>query len=36
LFCPNGNPGGSPETEPDYILYQYSDLPRAIEFLADA
>jgi putative hydrolase of the HAD superfamily len=34
LFCPQGNPGGSPETEPDYILYQYADLPRAIEFLA--
>jgi len=34
LFCPNGNPGGSPETEPDYILYQYADLPRAIEFFA--
>jgi putative hydrolase of the HAD superfamily len=34
LFCPHGNPGGSPETEPDYILYQYADLPRAIEFLA--
>ena len=34
LFCPNGNPGGPPETEPDYILYQYADLPRAIEFLA--
>jgi putative hydrolase of the HAD superfamily len=34
LFCPNGNPGGSPETEPDYLLYQYSDLPRAIDFLA--
>jgi putative hydrolase of the HAD superfamily len=33
LFCPNGNPGGSPETEPDYLLYQYADLPRAIEFL---
>jgi putative hydrolase of the HAD superfamily len=33
LFCPNGNPNGSPETEPDYILYQYADLPRAIEFL---
>ncbi|HLK63090.1 MAG TPA: HAD family hydrolase [Bryobacteraceae bacterium] len=32
LFCPNGNPGGSPETEPDYILYRYADLPRAIEF----
>ena len=32
LFCPHGNPGGSPETEPDYILYQYADLPRAIEF----
>jgi putative hydrolase of the HAD superfamily len=32
LFCPRGNPGGSPETEPDYILYQYADLPRAIEF----
>jgi putative hydrolase of the HAD superfamily len=34
LFCPHGNPGGSPETEPDYILYQYADLPRAIEFFA--
>jgi putative hydrolase of the HAD superfamily len=34
LFCPQGNPGGSPETEPDYILYQYADLPRAIEFFA--
>jgi putative hydrolase of the HAD superfamily len=34
LFCPQGNPSGSPETEPDYILYQYADLPRAIEFLA--
>ncbi|MGA2130690.1 MAG: HAD family hydrolase [Bryobacteraceae bacterium] len=32
LFCPHGNPGGPPETEPDYILYQYADLPRAIEF----
>jgi putative hydrolase of the HAD superfamily len=32
LFCPNGNPGGSPESEPDYILYQYADLPRAIDF----
>jgi putative hydrolase of the HAD superfamily len=32
LFCPNGNPGGSPETEPDYILYRFADLPRAIEF----
>jgi putative hydrolase of the HAD superfamily len=33
LFCPNGNPGGPPEMEPDYLLYQYADLPRAIEFL---
>jgi putative hydrolase of the HAD superfamily len=32
LFCPRGNPGGPPQTEPDYILYQYADLPRAIEF----
>lgn len=32
LFCPRGNSGGSPETEPDYILYHYADLPRAIEF----
>jgi putative hydrolase of the HAD superfamily len=30
LFCPNGPPAGSPE--PDYILYKYLDLPRAIEF----
>jgi len=34
LFCPHGNPGGSRETEPDYILYQYADFPRALEFLA--
>ena len=34
LFCPHGNPGGSPETEPEYILYQHADLPRAIEFFA--
>jgi putative hydrolase of the HAD superfamily len=34
LFCPNGIQGGSPETEPDYILSQYADLPRAIEFFA--
>ena len=34
LFCPHGNPGGSPEIEPDYILCQPADLPRAIEFFA--
>jgi putative hydrolase of the HAD superfamily len=34
LFNPRGNAAGSPEPEPDYILYQYSDLPRAIEFFA--
>lgn len=34
LFCPNGAGGGSTETEPDYLLYQYADLPRAIEFFA--
>jgi putative hydrolase of the HAD superfamily len=34
LFCPNGNHGGSAEHEPDYILYHYSDLSRAIEFFA--
>jgi putative hydrolase of the HAD superfamily len=34
LFCPAGNPGGSAETEPDYLLYKYADLPRAIEFFA--
>jgi hypothetical protein len=34
LFCPNGNPGGTSETEPDYLLYRYSELPRAIEFFA--
>jgi putative hydrolase of the HAD superfamily len=34
LFCPYGNPGGSPETEPDYILYQFGGLPRAIDFFA--
>jgi putative hydrolase of the HAD superfamily len=33
LFCPNGNPGCPPETAPDYLLYQYADLPRAIQFL---
>jgi putative hydrolase of the HAD superfamily len=34
LFCPNGNPGGPPEQEPEYLLYSYADLPRALEFLA--
>ena len=34
LFCPNGPPVGPPETEPDYLLYQYADLPQAIEFFA--
>jgi putative hydrolase of the HAD superfamily len=34
LYCPQGNAGGSPETEPDYILYNYADLPRALEFFA--
>jgi putative hydrolase of the HAD superfamily len=34
LFCPRGNSGGSSETEPDYILYNHADLPRAIEFFA--
>ncbi len=34
LFCPQGNSGGSPETEPDYLLYHYADLPRAIDFFA--
>lgn len=34
LFCPNGTSGGSTDTEPDYLLYQYADLPRAIEFFA--
>jgi putative hydrolase of the HAD superfamily len=34
LFCPQGASKGSPESEPDYILYRYADLPRAIEFLS--
>jgi putative hydrolase of the HAD superfamily len=34
LFCPNGATGGSGESEPDYLLYSYADLPRAIEFFA--
>jgi putative hydrolase of the HAD superfamily len=34
LFCPQGNAGGSPETEPDYILYSHADLPQALEFFA--
>jgi putative hydrolase of the HAD superfamily len=34
LFCPNGVPSGSPETEPEYVLSGYNDLPRAIQFLA--
>ncbi|MDP9170862.1 MAG: HAD family hydrolase [Acidobacteriota bacterium] len=34
LFCPNGNRGGSFGAEPDYILYQYADLPAALEFFA--
>jgi putative hydrolase of the HAD superfamily len=34
LFSPNGNPGCLPEPAPDYLLYQYADLPRAIQFLS--
>jgi putative hydrolase of the HAD superfamily len=34
LFCPNGDAGGTPDTEPDYLLYRYADLPRALEFFA--
>ena len=34
LFCPQGNPGGPPENEPDYLLHNYGDLPRAVEFFA--
>jgi putative hydrolase of the HAD superfamily len=30
-FCNNQNPG----PEPDYIIYQFAELPRAIEFLAE-
>jgi putative hydrolase of the HAD superfamily len=32
LFCPNGVPVGTTGSEPDYILYSYADLPRAVEF----
>jgi len=34
LFCPNGYPGCPPERTPDYLLYYYADLPRAIQFLS--
>lgn len=34
LFCPQGNSGGSVENEPDYIIYQFSELLAAIEFFA--
>jgi putative hydrolase of the HAD superfamily len=34
LFCPNGSPACPPESAPDYLLYQYADLPRAIQFLS--
>ena len=34
LFCPQGNPGGFQDAEPDYILYNYADLPRALEYFA--
>lgn len=34
LFCPRGNAGGSAETEPDYIIYQFADLLRAVDFFA--
>jgi FMN phosphatase YigB (HAD superfamily) len=33
LFCPHGNPVGSPGTEPDYVLYQHADLPARLTFL---
>jgi putative hydrolase of the HAD superfamily len=34
LYCPGSKSGGGPEAEPDYLLYQYADLPRAIDFLS--
>jgi putative hydrolase of the HAD superfamily len=35
LFCPNGIHGEADgAAEPDYILYHYADLPRAVEFFA--
>jgi putative hydrolase of the HAD superfamily len=34
LFCPHGNPDAFHENQPDYILHQYAELPRAIEFFA--
>ncbi|MEP6714326.1 MAG: HAD family hydrolase [Terriglobia bacterium] len=34
LFCPGGNTKGTAETEPEYILSSYAELPRALEFLA--
>jgi putative hydrolase of the HAD superfamily len=33
LFCPGGNTGTPAQIEPDYLLYQYADLPRAVQFL---
>jgi len=34
LFCNNPGMGRTEGAEPDYIIYQFSELPRAIEFLS--
>jgi putative hydrolase of the HAD superfamily len=34
LFCPTSAAAHPNEAEPDYIIYQFADLPKAIDFLA--
>ena len=34
LFCPRGNASPPGENEPEYLLYNYADLPKALEFFA--
>jgi putative hydrolase of the HAD superfamily len=32
LFCPNGCPGRAGDAEPDYIIRDFEELPRALEY----
>jgi hypothetical protein len=34
LFCPVPNAPQPNEAEPDYIIYEFAELPKAIDFLA--
>ena len=32
LFCPNGCPGRAGDAEPNYIIRDFAELPRALEY----